>query len=178
MAGMGKRMRLTSTLRIPAQSGHGVLLCSLLAFAAVATSASAAERDRVRAVTVPKGPPIDGTLADPAWLKSPKLTLHPTSGFRGDPLATSARVLFDERFMYVAFECAEPDTGLRTRITKRDGNVWLDDCVELYISADPASGYKQIVVNPLGVLFDQNCAPQGGRGSRSWNGGIEAKAKV
>jgi hypothetical protein len=92
-------------------------------------------------------------------------------------LATTARVLFDDRFLYVGFDCSEPDTAsLKKEVAERDGKVWDDDCVEVFVLADPDLGYRHIVVNAAGTVMDENCT--GGKHDASWNGDVKAAVAV
>ena len=123
---------------------------------------------------VPVGPKIDGSLSDPLWQKAPPLRLLPVPGQDGK-LRTTVRLLFGSDTLYAAFECEEPDREPQAKARTRDGDVWADDSVELYIIPHPRAGCKQITVNPLGTIFDQ--AFRSGRGEdRSWN--AEARVAV
>lgn len=130
-----------------------------------------AQRDRARAVMLPRGPKIDAELSDPLWQRASPLQLHPVPGKEGN-LSTSVRLLFDAANLYAAIECEEPDPTLHAKARERDEEVWADDCVELYVLPHPKVGYKQIAVNPLGTLFDQSFRP-GGRGDRTWNADVK-----
>ncbi len=146
-----------------------LLLCGVTAFAEE-------ERGRVKATMVSKAPNIEGTLSDPAWKDAPQMTLR-MMGDEGTELATTARVLFDSKFMYVAVECEEPSPDLVMSVLKRDGSVWTDDSIELYILPHPNVGYKQIVINPRGVFFDTSFAP--GRDSNpGWNGDVRVAVSI
>jgi len=123
-------------------------------------------------VKVARGPKVEGTLADPLWEKAPALKLHPVPGQQGK-LATTCRLLFDATHLYAAIECEEPDAQLLAKARERDGEVWCDDCVEIYVLPHPEVGYKQIGVSAIGTVFDQS-HPPGGRSDRSWNGDVKA----
>jgi hypothetical protein len=88
-------------------------------------------------------------------------------------LATTCRLLFDATHLFAAIECEEPDAQLLANARERDGEVWCDDCVELYILPHPEVGYRQIGVNVLGTIFDQR-HPPGGKSDRSWNADVKA----
>jgi len=147
----------------------GVLLC-------LVAPAAAEERGRARAVMVPRGPKIEGTLSDPLWKKAPPLYLHPVPGKEGK-LSTTVRLLFGTTNLHAAVECQEPDRKLYTKARRRDSDVWADDCVELYILPHPKVGYKQIAINPLGTVFDQSFRPGRG-GDRSWNANVKVAVSV
>lgn len=126
----------------------------------------------VAAVKVAKGPRVEAEPTDPLWEEAPALKLHPVPGQDGK-LATTCRLLFDATHLYAAVDCEEPDPKLLANARERDGEVWCDDCVELYILPHPEVGYKQIGVNAIGTIFDQS-HPPGGRSDRSWNADVKA----
>ena len=137
-----------------------------------------AQRGRVSATIVEKGPPIDGTLASPVWRRCPPLELGECTSERPGPLKTTARVLFDAARLYVALDCAEPDTaGLRQGVAERDGRVWEDDCVEVFVTGDPRQGYFHFAVNPRGAFMDARTAGRT-RDDASWNSSAVVKASV
>ena len=120
---------------------------------------------------VARGPKVEGKLADPLWEKAPTLKLHPVPGQKGK-LTTTCRVLFDATHLYAAIACEEPDAQLQAKARERDGEVWADDCVEIYVLPHPEVGYKQIGVNALSTVFDQAYPPRG-RSDRSWNANVK-----
>lgn len=113
-----------------------IVACVLsAAVAAAAPAEPGPRRGRMRAVIVEAGPAVDGTLKSPVWAKCPPLTLGECTGEGPGRFKTTARVLFDATQLYVAWRCAEPDTdSLAQGVTKRDGDVWQDDCVELFVT--------------------------------------------
>ena len=156
-----------------------VLACALSAAAvpARAGEGEGEERGAARATIATQAPPVDGKLDDAAWQKAPPLVLGEATGAGKARLATTARVLLDGRSLYVGFDCAEPDTAsLRKEAADRDGKVWEDDCVEVFVMPDPDLGYKHIAVNARGTVMDQSCA--GGKQDLSWNGGVKAAVAV
>ena len=148
----------------------GILLC-------LPAPASAQERGRTRAVVVPAGPKVEASLADPLWKKAPPLHLHPVPGQDGK-LVTRVRLLFGPTSLYAAVECQEPDKRLHAKARTRDGNVWADDCIELYVLPHPTVGYKQIAVNPLATVFDQAFRPGARGGARGWNASVRLDVAV
>ena len=114
-------------------------------------------------------PKIDGKGDDKAWLAA-----LPAGRFvleDGKPAAqqTSVRALYDKNSLYLFIECAEPKPKEIVANEKGyDGNVWLDDSVDIYLcpaggrgEADPI--YCRFSVNSLGVRFDEQ------RQRRHWN---------
>lgn len=93
--------------------------------------------------------------------------------------ATSAMVRFDRETLYVAFDCREPDPGkLKAGTYGRDGTLWLDDSVEIFLRTDPRRGdYYHFIINSKGEIFDQLCRPGEVGVHKDWNAvGIKARA--
>lgn len=143
-----------------------------LVFAGLAVAAPS-----LPATKVAKTPPvIDGeVLADRAWTGVPMAVDFRLLGKDASATQTTqARVLYDNRAIYVAFVCQESALDkLIARTTRADGPVWEDDCVEVFLApyAD-RSRYYHFVVNSRGVLRDEL-----GQDDR-WNSGARAAAKV
>jgi len=149
-----------------------------LLLASAAMAGEEAARGQTKAVLVDKGPPIDGTLASPLWQKCPPLPLGECTTDKPGPLATSARLLFDPTTLYVAVECAEPGTAaLKQDCTLRDGAVWEDDCVELFVTGDPREGFFHFAANPRGTLMDARTRGNN-RDDADWNSSAVVKASV
>lgn len=111
-----------------------------------------------QAVITDIAPKLDGKLDDPCWQG-----VKWAAGFRqhADPGASAPHdtrfaVVCDEQFLYVGAEMAEPQTGnLVAKITTRDGKVYRDDCVQIFI--DPVrtdSDYFCFTVNSIGTIRD------------------------
>jgi len=121
-------------------------------------------------------PPIaDGQIDDIAWTKALTLQLaHRLGG--GEPQAkTTVKFCFGAEHIFVLFVCDEPNPKLmRHNIKQHDGEVWTDDCVEVFLAPDPTDPtcYYHIVVNSLGVLRDEFW--QGGKDDVNW----DSKARV
>jgi lysophospholipase L1-like esterase len=120
-----------------------------------AEASAAAARGEAVAVCVEKGPAMDGTLQGPLWEKCPAWPMGECTSEKRQKYATWAKVLFDSAHVYVGVYCEEPDTAaLVAKIAKRDGPVWEDDSVELFLRPDPQERVYQFVVNALGTLYD------------------------
>jgi len=120
----------------------------------------------------------DGKLDEGAWNRAVALTsfIHGSN-----PPAVKTRVLvtYDAANLYVAVACEEPDTDkLETDVTERDGEVWTDDCVEIYI--DPSNekqgttGYYGFFVTPTNVVYDRT--EDGNWSSTDWKSGARVVA--
>ncbi len=155
-----------------------ILLLSLVLCRLPLLFAQEPARGPIAAVKVSQGPRIDGTLADPLWQKSPLLSLGEAAGAGKPTLATTARILMDERFLYIGMDCEEPDTtSMKKSATKRDGAVWEDDCIEIFLAADPGAGYKHITLNAANAVFDQDC-PFGDANNSKWDGAINSQVTL
>lgn len=104
-------------------------------------------------------PRIDGQLDDVVWTRPPLpigewVSYNPTYGER---LAqrTAVWAAYDERYLYFAFHCVDPEPSrIKTSIARRD-NVSNDDWVGLKLDAmgDGQTSYDMFV-NPSGVQGD------------------------
>ncbi|MFW6158119.1 MAG: sugar-binding protein [Planctomycetota bacterium] len=128
----------------------------------------AESKSQTNPVPMAEGPvEIDGELADAAWADALALG----DFVRGpDRPAFKTRVLvtYDEDNLYVAVVNEEPHTGdLVTNATQRDGQVWSDDCVEVYVDAwnSKDGDYYGFFVNPKNVVYDRRPA-----GEEGWSG--------
>lgn len=98
---------------------------------------------------------VDGRLDDAAWEKA---EVFPFFNNRdGSPpaaeLGTVAKALYDDTYLYFAFESADPNTW-STR-AERDEHLWEEEVVEVFLQADPGHpSYIELEVNPLGAMID------------------------
>ena len=112
------------------------------------------------AVARRRGPiKIDGVVDEADWR-----TCDYVTGFRHrikGPAKhqTFVRLLYDDHALYMAVEDDEPQTDkLTMHCRTRDGKVWQDDDVELFIDPEGAgTRYVHIVVNPAGTIYDADC---------------------
>lgn len=106
-------------------------------------------------------PQIDGDLSDACWSQAREIPgFQLTAGDRSRPaqFKTTARLLFDDQHLYVAFECEEPDpAGLKSTATLHDDpRMEYDDRVEVFLDVNhDHRHYWELAVNPAGVQFDQ-----------------------
>lgn len=102
-----------------------------------------------------KPPVIDGVLDDPAWAKA--LTyegMYPfnTKDYVASP-KTVWKVTWDDSHLYIAWDCEDKD--LSDPVRERDGAVWADDCVEVFILPDMRfRAYWELVIGPSGSIYD------------------------
>jgi uncharacterized protein DUF5916/cellulose/xylan binding protein with CBM9 domain len=124
-----------------------------------ARPASAEDRARIEPVRVAAPPAIDGRLDDDVWHAPPLalsdwITYNPVNG---EKLAqqTEVRAAYDDRNLYFAFRCLDPEPAkVRGSLARRD-NAWSDDWVGLSLDSigNGQSSYD-LFVNPLGVQGD------------------------
>src|SRR5688572_13280004 len=86
---------------------------------------AAEERPRLEPVRATTPPTIDGVLDDAVWQGA---TLPLTEWLSYNPLngermaqETEVRAAYDDRYLYFAFRCLDPDPGkIRSNISRRD----------------------------------------------------------
>jgi len=123
----------------------------------IASDASA-EGASLVAEPISSPPKLDGRLDDDCW-KSARWN----SGFlrHTDPEKPAERdtrfaLACDDRFLYVGAEMSEPEPArLIASAQTRDGEVYRDDCVQIFLDPDRADqDYFCFTVNSLGTLRD------------------------
>jgi len=141
-----------------------------LVLAAAALPLRAQERPRLEPARVMTGPAIDGRLDDEAWQGPPLplsewLTYNPLNGDRL-PQQTEVRAVYDDRYLYFAFRCLDPEPSrVRSTLSRRD-NIWNDDWVGLSLdSVGHGQSSYDLFVNPAGVQGDVLTTPSAGENS-------------
>lgn len=161
-----------------------LFLCLVLAVSTAAEPAAAravAPWFSIDAVRTEQPPLVDGVI-EALWQSAPEAgQFIQFESQRGapDPLVTTARVLYDDKFVYVAFRVSdiEPPTA---QITRRDelieddpgpaGGRVLDDAVVLILDtyADGRTAYC-FIVNPLGTQADGRINEDGRTMDTTWD---------
>ena len=101
-------------------------------------------------------PVIDGSLDDAVWRAAP--WTEPFVDIRGpdwpDPhLATSAKIAWDERHLYVGAELEEPH--LWATLADRDAILYREHDFEVFLDPDgDGLAYYELEINALGTEFD------------------------
>ncbi|OGV74260.1 MAG: hypothetical protein A3K19_14080 [Lentisphaerae bacterium RIFOXYB12_FULL_65_16] len=125
-------------------------------------------------------PVIDGRLDDACWagaIEMAPFVLLQGAGFPREQ--TRTYVLHDGTNLYVGIECDEALLDERLQRTHeikssaktRDGDVWADDSVELFIQPDRrGEAYYHLVINGLGTVYDARC--EKGSFDKAWNANI------
>lgn len=132
-------------------------------------------RPTAAAHAVATPPTIDGTLSPGEWDQAARLTnftVHDGDGQAADQ--TEVYVTWDRQRLYIGFRCAQPGGHLQAAARARDGEVWGDDAVEIFLQPDPQSAtYYQFIGNAAGTIYDAR-----GAGDPGWNGDWTYKAAV
>src|SRR6267378_451046 len=145
-----------------------IIPCLLAALPAVA--APAEDRPRLELKRVATPPTIDGRLDDEAWQGTTLpltewLTYNPLSG---EKMAqqTEVRAAYDDRYLYFAFHCLDPEPDkVRSTISRRD-NMFNDDWVGLSLdSVGNGQSSYDMFINPAGVQGDILTTPSAGENS-------------
>jgi len=121
---------------------------------------------------------IDGKADEKIWAVA-----VPVGGFvraDGKPAAqqTTVRALHDRNTLYLHIQCAEPEPKAIVANEKaRDGNVWLDDSLDIYLTPTVRRDLPNLLayrlsVNSIGTRFDEK-----GR-RRHWNAAWQAATLV
>ena len=98
---------------------------------------------------------IDGKPDDKAWAAAGKIELiFPWDAQTGAKQKTTARLLWDDQYLYVAYECEDAD--IVAFHTERDDPTYLDDAVEFFVNPKPSqtTAYFGLEMNARGVLYD------------------------
>ena len=126
------------------------------ALVALAHWASKGGRRTARAAALRRAPSITGRIEEGEWAGAAQLagfSRHGTTDAARD--ATRAWVTWDSHRLYVAFRCATRGVAPRAECRTRDGELWTDDAVEIFVQPDPSvGGYFQFIGNSAGVFFD------------------------
>ena len=126
-------------------------------------------------VAVATAPVFNGSLKDPAWKKAAKMKFLTVNGDNPKE-KTEAYLLYDKKNVYIGFRCYDSQMSkVRAKVTKRDGHVWNDDCVELFIGPSGPRGdwaeYYHLGVSITGARYDSKKDNQG------WNREWQTKTK-
>ena len=97
---------------------------------------------------------IDGKLDEPAWRDalSTGVFVNTMNGAAAEQ-KTEAKLLWDDKNLYFAFENA--DTDIWASLAKRDDKLWTQEVDELMIDADgDGKTYIELQIAPNGNVFD------------------------
>ena len=125
---------------------------------------------------------IDGKLDEGIWSKVPRITLFHLYKKNPETMPeTTVRMVWDDRFLYVAFECADTDIWSFSE-EKDDLRLYLGDVAEIFFKPNPASTFHyEFVSAPNGTTFDA-AFPSRGAGAEfrfaRWDSGFQVKTHI
>ena len=175
--------RLTSICSVFLFSGFGLSAEALTPKEMKQIAADRIETPLVQAAYLGRAPVIDGKLGEGEWAQATRVTgfidmatktyyqrqsevyigWNDTDfliGYRGFfPAGTYATRAWDE-------------SALRSFVRERDGRVFDDDSVELYLKPDSARNQIQLIANSRGTIFDRR------KGEPEWNGEWRVASRV
>ncbi len=109
---------------------------------------------------------IDGDLREASWAHADWTAPFGhifMVGYRQPFLATRAKLLWDDRYLYAAVELEEPN--LVGHVTTRDEEIYRDNDIELFIDVDgDAQDYIELEFNCLGTIWDMFLPKEYNRG--------------
>ena len=117
------------------------------------------ESERLPSYTVKKTEEkieIDGLMKESSWEKAEEIkfsySVNEKEKAKGEN--TYARLLWDKENLYVFFKCK--DKNIWAEYKERDSKVYLDDCVEIFISPDSEKvhTYFNLEINACGFFLD------------------------
>ncbi|MFN3420723.1 MAG: carbohydrate-binding family 9-like protein, partial [Armatimonadota bacterium] len=123
-------------------------------------------------------PKIDGKVDGDEWRDAALVEPfrnHQTGQPMPAEISTRALVGFDEKALYIAFLCLEPNPqGMRKSQWARDSDgVWQDESVEVFIASEEnPNRYVHIVVNPVGSIYDELVFDVG------WNADVQVATSI
>lgn len=102
-------------------------------------------------------PVVDGTLDEACWQQGAVAdNFVDISNCAPAKLHTTARVMADERALYVGFDCPEPAMAeVAAKVKDHDGTVWMEDGVELFVAGAARRPYAHLIVTTANVLLDE-----------------------
>jgi len=118
-------------------------------------SFSLGSRPQISIPRLQAAPEIDGHLDDAAWKDAARTEPWMRSSGEGEaPVQTQALLGTFEGALYLGFKCDEPKTeGIVARVTEDGGQVWMDDCVEMFFDGNlDQATFRQIIINSVGTV--------------------------
>lgn len=102
---------------------------------------------------------VDGKLNEPAWANAPQINqfVNISTGKKDakSPIQSSAKLLWDEKALYVAFEVTDKDLVSGFKKSDTDAQLWTKDAVGLFFDQNGDNrDYYEIWVGPQNAVFD------------------------
>ena len=122
-------------------------------------------------------PELDGVVSAAEWEDALLFDTFFAPGARPAAIATVGYVQRSATHLYAAWVCTEPEMDkivMNHAVTDRDGTIWRDDCVELFIDVfgdGKSTRIYQFVINTANLVFDQRV--DAGEAHSEWNSAIK-----
>ncbi len=146
--------------KVPASKGGSVSVLSMTVSdqAPSARTPAALRSDRPVLSVAQTADPVrvDGKLDERVWQRPPDIAGFVTSDGKSAPSQqTQVWVAFDAVNLYVAARCIEKSMDKLVANVREDlGNVWSDDCFEIFVdAARERKSFFQVAVNSLGYKY-------------------------
>jgi hypothetical protein len=120
---------------------------------------------------------LDGVLDEEVWGKAASSGVF-VNTLNGGPVPqkTEAKVIWDDKHLYVGFHCQDEDVW--SSLDKRDDKLWTQEAVEMFIDANgDGKDYIELQINPTAAIFD-SYLPEYRKNQNDWNSKLVAKVKV
>ena len=100
-------------------------------------------------------PEIDGIREESVWASCAQVRFHRSRTGQVPKKQTTAWVGYREEGLYVFVQCEDNAIDkIANRITDHDGNVWEDDCIEVFWGRDDED-ICHVIVNSNGAIMDE-----------------------
>lgn len=108
---------------------------------------------------------VDGKLDEGAWQTAETAALGRTTDGSHAKVGATVKVFHDGSTLYIGFSCPEPAMAdLSATVTDRDGRVYDDDSVEVFLAPNAIGmPYYHFVVGAAGGVWDDRS------GGKAWN---------
>ncbi len=137
-----------------------------------------AEKKKVVAKHIKNGAiKLDGKLDEKDWKDAPSTGefVRTMDGMAGEQ-KTTAKLLWDDKNLYVAFECEDKDVW--STLDKHDDKLWTQEAVEMFIdAAGDGKNYVELQTNPKGATFD-SFLPGYRKNQNDWTSNMKVAVKV
>jgi hypothetical protein len=98
---------------------------------------------------------VDGRLDEASWRQAPRIRefRHIYDPARPLKFPTEAALVWDDRSLYIAFDCTDPEPW--GRMKNRDDRLWEEEVVEVFLDPDgDGRNYAELEVSPNNVVVD------------------------
>lgn len=104
-------------------------------------------------VSVANPPKIDGQIDGDVWGRLTPVPLVLTNTGEPPRQPTTFRAVYDERALYIVFDCVDDD--IWASIDEHDGDIFNEEVVEVFIDANRDSQtYFELEISPANVVLD------------------------